>query len=631
MLKAANYWQILGNYTMNIDKFDIRRYDFKSMIWPLTAVLLLLWSCHRPHPSISQSHPPASQILASEIEDARLLPQKNVYPGGTLYLASPRPPTSFLSYVNSFSPTNEQITHQILLPLLERHPLDDTVRSSLAESWTISEDGKILRFKLRNDHYWSDGMPITSDDVLFTFQKIILNPDSPGNYLEVFSDQGRIVEVIEIDDKTVDMHLPILLPAIPYALTYLPILPSHKITVDQVSPDHLPSLWSTATNFDSIVSSGPFILKEYEPDRKVVLEKNPYFFRTDAQGNRLPYVQNLELIIVPTPAQRIAMFLAKKLDFLQPSPEDFLLLQSQEKKKKSFTTFHGVAAKSSPSVAHIAFNFDVADPEKAKIFRQLNFRIAMEHLLNRPLIIKQVYRGFANIQGTFILPSNHAFYDAISDTMRRPYNRGLAINMLDNLGITDKNKDGWRQLPNGQPLQLTINAGLATQTQKEQEIALLFVMELQEVGINAVLEPLPAAALAAKIDQADFDIVVRSIANSPDPGVRVRVVWEPGQFMYYFHPKTYDRATNSPVLKEMMPWEKELMQLYTLGNTTDNPAQRAEYYARVQRIYAEDLPVIFTVRQDNLYAAQNTLHNVYLSEEGLLAFSTWTVGQSKTR
>ncbi len=569
--------------------------------------------------------------IASETEDARLLPSPHAAPGGTLRMALSRAPTGFLSYSNNFSPSNEFITQQMLLPLLERHPIDESIRGALAENWAWQNNGHTFKLTLREHLYWSDGTPLSAKDVLFTFKNIILNPASPANYLEVFSYNGIVSEIIATDDRHIEFRLPAPLTAIPYTLTYLPILPAHKISPQQASPDNLHALWNTSTLPADMPASGPFILKKYQPGVKITLQRNPYFFRTDSKGHRLPYAHELELYVVPHTSARMAMFAAGQLDYFEPSPQDFLLLQKQKNSQGKYQLFHGRPAKNHPSVTHIAFNFDAPNAAKAALFRSLDFRIAMEYLLNRLLIISQVYQGLARVQGTFITEQNQQFYDAQSDAMRRGYHPGKAKDILHQLGLIDRNGDGWRDFPDGSPLVLSIVAPTGTLTQKEADIALLYSMSLNEAGIQTILQKLDGAAMMDKIKRTDFDIVLRSIANSPDPLVRVRVIWQPGQFLYYFHPSTYDKENNKPNAQAMMDWEKLLMNLYEQANITHDEKIRKEYYAQIQRIYAEYLPVIFTVRQDNLYAAQKDIANVALTQEGLLAFSTWTAAKNIIR
>ncbi len=593
----------------------------------LFFLLSFLFSCTKRETNIAPILPVYKHI-ASEAEDGRLLLHPNAQRGGTLRLSLSRPPTGFLSYSNNFSSSNEFITTQILLPLLERHPVDDTLRPALAESWQWKDNGHILVLTLRKGLYWSDGTPLTSKDVLFTFENIILNPFSPANYLEVFSHEGINAEIIANDEREIELRLPVPLASIPYTLTYLPILPAHKISAEQVQPAQLSSLWTTSTPAGKMAFSGPFMIKKYHPGTKVVLERNPYFFRTDMHGQRLPYVDELELIVVPHSSQRMAMFVSGRLDFFEPSPQDFLLLQKQKNSIEKYTLLHGQPAKNHPSVTHIAFNFDAPDEAKAAIFSNLDFRIAMEHLLNRDLIIDQVYQGLARIQGTFITQQNKQFYDAQSDAMRRAYDKDKAQKILDQLNLIDQNNDGWRDLPDGRPLIFSILAPTGTLTQKETDIALLFNRSLNEAGIQTILQKTDIATMMDKIARADFDILLRSIANSSDPGVRVRVIWQPGQFLYYFHPSTYDKENNKPLPVAMMGFEKELFYLYEQANITHDERRRREYYAQVQRIYAQKLPVIFTVRQDNLYAVQKNIANVALNDQGLLIFSTWTAAKN---
>ena len=593
--------------------------------------LSLLFSCGGQAKSDISPSPVTRENIAGETEDARLLPSPHAAPGGTLRMALSRPPTGFLSYSNNFSPSNEFITQQMLLPLLERHPIDESIRGALAENWDWQDNGHTFKLTLREHLYWSDGTPLSTKDVLFTFKNIILNPASPANYLEVFSHNGIVSEIIATDDRHIEFRLPAPLAAIPYTLTYLPILPAHKISPRQASPENLHTLWNTSTLPADMPASGPFMLKKYQPGVKITLRRNPYFFRTDSRGHRLPYADELELYVIPHTSARMAMFAAGRLDYFEPSPQDFLLLQKQKNSRGKYQLLHGRPAKNHPSVTHIAFNFDAPDAAKAALFRSRDFRIAMEHLLNRPLIISRVYQGLARVQGTFITEQNQQFYDAQSDAMRREYNPDKAKNILDQLGLIDRNGDGWRDFPDGSPLVLFIVAPTGTLTQKEADIALLYSMSLNEAGIQTILQKLDGAAMMDKIKRRDFDIVLRSIANSPDPLVRVRVIWQPGQFLYYFHPSTYDKENNKPNAQAMTDWEKQLMNLYEQANITHDEKKRGEYYAQIQRIYAQYLPVIFTVRQDNLYAAQKDLANVALTDEGLLAFSTWTAAKNIIR
>ncbi|MGL4524919.1 MAG: ABC transporter substrate-binding protein [Spirochaetia bacterium] len=594
----------------------------------MQIVLLMLFSlfmaCHNVDKKSDYERIPPP--FALEKEDPIFFSDETVIPGGMLQLRIPAAPTSFLGYAQS-SPSNEEITSQILLPLIERHPVDDTLRPSLAKSWSYSVDRKTLTFQLREDHYWSDGVPITSDDVIFTFENLILNPDSPSNYLEVFLHQGQNTKIQRIDEKSFRFILPRPLPAILYTLTYLPILPKHKIHTDQVSPKNLASLWSVNTPLTQIVSSGPFILVSYKVGIKAAFVRNPYYFRSDPQGVQLPYVNHLELMIIPDHSQMLALYLAGKLDYLEISAQQFFYLTSHIEFNKNYTLFQSIPAKSSPSVAHIAFNFDAKDPNKAALFKNQTFRIAMEHLLNRPLIIDQVYHQFAQVEGTFINTTNQRFYHAESDALRRTFMPELAVELLKSLGVNYSSLDRWASYPEDEKFSLNILVPMGTKTGQEGKIALIFAQQLNEVGIRTHIETLDQHSMSQRLRQGDFEIVIRSIANSPDPGVRVRVYWQPGQFLYYFHPSTYNKETYQPQPQNMLSWEKELVHLYENANIAQDEHIRRRYYNEIQNIYAKQLPVIFTVRQDNLYTSQKSIKNIYLNDAGLLVFSPWTVGK----
>ncbi|NJL47172.1 MAG: hypothetical protein HC929_06290 [Leptolyngbyaceae cyanobacterium SM2_5_2] len=169
---------------------------------------------------------------------------------------------------------------------------------ALAESWDISEDGKTLVFMLREGLQWSDGEPLTADDVIFTYD-VLFNPDIPTNSRDGFriGTQGLLPQVSKLDERRVQFLLPE--PFAPMLRnTSLEIIPQHilRSAVDTKGADGSPlflSTWGTDTPPANIIGNGPYQLGQYTPGERVIFKRNPHYWRKDAEGNSQPYIEQV--------------------------------------------------------------------------------------------------------------------------------------------------------------------------------------------------------------------------------------------------------------------------------------------------------------------------------------------------
>ncbi|MGD9908346.1 MAG: ABC transporter substrate-binding protein [Mesotoga sp.] len=564
----------------------------------------------------------AMLMAAPFVEDSLLTPDPNPRMGGTLYLALTGSPQSF-NFYGTLDSNAYSVAGQMLTGLVEAHPVTSAIRPALAESWEVSKDNKEVTFHLR-DVKWSDGVPLTADDVIFTFEHFVMNPVARGNSVARFTIEAKPIEWVKVDDSTVKAILPAPYAAFFTVLSHAYIYPSHALEskIDKNRPDSVNDVWLTNTPLNEIPANGPFMLSEYIIDQKVVMTKNPNYWKVDEYGNKLPYVDKIEYLVVSDAQVRLAKFMAGELDYMAVSGNDFPILKERELAGGPFRVFLAEPTQPTPSPIHIAFNFDVENPKLREVFRTTEFRQAMEYALDRERIIDEVYNGLAVLGGVPVLPSNKAFYNPKIEEIRRPFNLAEAARILDELGLKDNDGDGFREYPDGTKFEFVLT--LQSSPQEYQDIAYIYSQDLQSIGVKVNLQILDSSLTGQMFGAGSFEAGIRAFGNQPDPQLR-KAIWQPGTQLYYWHRTTRDPDTNLPIMENMLDWEKRVYELFEKGQVAMDPVERKSYYDEWQEIYAEYLPVIFVCKGMNLYAANKSLGNVEQNEEGLLSYSSWTV------
>lgn len=571
-------------------------------------------------------------VFATEylVQDELLTPDPSPKTGGTLRLALASTPESFLLYGTLDGSSYSVIMGPMFSPLVEMHPVTNEIKPALAKSWVVSADGKEVTFRLR-EAYWSDGTPITADDVVFTFQYFVMNQYARGNSIARFTipdEKGvnKMIEWVKIEDKTVKAILPSPYGAFFTVLSHVYIYPKHKLEplIDKNDLGSVNKVWLSNTDLKEIVVNGPFKPVQLITDQKLVLERNPYFWKVDRFGNRLPYFDRVEYLIIRDAEIRLAKFMAGEIDFMAISSRDFPMLKEQELTGKTpYVVYATQPTQATPSPIHISFNFDVDDPELRDLFRKLEFREAMEYALNRERIIDEVFAGLAIPDAGLILPSNKAFYNPKVEELLRPYDLKKANELLDKIGLTKRDKEGYRLFPSGRRVEFNL---LVQNSPKEyQDVAVIFAEDLKKIGIKVNLQILDASLVGQMFGASNFQSGIRAFGNQPDLQLR-KAIWQPGTQLYYWHYSTMDKTKTppQPVFEEMLDWEKRIWELFEKAQIEMDPAKRKAYYDEVQELYHTYLPVIFVCKGMNIWGFNKTLGNAGVTEEGVPIFTDWT-------
>jgi peptide/nickel transport system substrate-binding protein len=539
--------------------------------------------------------------------------------GGTIGLRIPGSPQSF-NYYGVIDNNAYTVLQTSLDMLVEPNPLTQEIEPALAKSWRIA--GNEVTFSLR-DVKWSDGVPFDADDVLFTFNYFVQNKNAKGNNVDMFQAGGRPFVWTKIDARTVKVTMAVPSGTLFRSLTFCRIYPRH-ILEGLIDPKDMGSVnkpWTTDSDPALLVGTGPYVIDRYIVDQKVVMRRNPYSWRVDKAGNLLPYADLLEYLIVKDNEVATLKFMSGEIDYVMVDAPQFpMLMEKSLAPGAPFAIYRTEPTQNVPSLHHIAFNWDDKNPDLKALFRNKDFRVAMEYALDRPKIIDQVWSGLAVLPGTPVLPSNKAFYDPKIEKIRRPFDAAKAAALLDKLDLKDRNGDGWRDFANGKTAEFVLTAAT---TKTDQDTAVVYSEGLKKLGLKCELQVLDPSLVGEKLNAGNFDAAVRAFGNQPDPHLR-KGIWQPGNHLYYWHLSTIG-ADDKVDFAQLTPWEKEVWDIFEKGAVELDQAKRKALYDRYQEIFAEELPVIFVCKGMNLYGGQKSLGNYYKDRAGLIVYTNYTV------
>ena len=177
----------------------------------------------------------------------------------------------------------------------------------------MDADGKTWTYKLRRGLRWSDGQPLTADDVVFTWNDVIYNTNVVNVMVDLLTIDGKNFKVGKVDDYTVRIVTPEVYAPFEETVGDVPVMPKH-VLAEAVAKKQFESAYGINTAPDKLVCNGPFRLKEFKPGQFTVLERNPYYFSIDKKGQRLPYVEKLVFTVVPNLDAMSMRFLSGETD-----------------------------------------------------------------------------------------------------------------------------------------------------------------------------------------------------------------------------------------------------------------------------------------------------------------------------
>src|SRR5438105_10687718 len=256
--------------------------------------------------------------------------------GGTLVVAQTTEPKT-LNPVTAADVRSREVTGRMMADLIHINRDSQKTEPSLAKSWVESRDGRVFTLKLRHGLRFSDGQPFNADDVVFSFQ-VYLDEKIHSPQIDLLIVGGKPIAVQKVDAYTVRFTL-----AQPYAAAErifdsLAMLPRHLLE-KAYQEGRFAQVWNVSASPTEIAGLGPFRLKEYVAGQRMVLERNPYFWKVDQKKNRLPYLDQVVFLFVGNEDAQVIRFQAGDTDLIsRVSSENYNLL-AKERRNQSYELF----------------------------------------------------------------------------------------------------------------------------------------------------------------------------------------------------------------------------------------------------------------------------------------------------
>jgi peptide/nickel transport system substrate-binding protein len=524
-------------------------------------------------------------------------------PGGRLIVDEVGDPKTF-NMITADEGSSVGIGRFLFWRLLNYDAASQQVLPGLAQSWTNSADGKTWTLTLRKNLRWSDGQPLTADDVVFTWNDVIYNPKIVNPTRDTFIVEGKNFTVTKLDDLTVQVVTPeVFAPFLmEFGTTF--IMPKH-ILARSVADGTFASAYGVNARPEDIVGSGPFRLKEYKAGQYTLLERNPYFLEVDKKGQRLPYFDNIIFAVVPDLNAMSLRFLSGESDVDEVVDAfEYDRFKTESLKGKFDLLEPGVGLE----INYFFFNENTnvngttgkpyVDPKKLKWFRNKNFRQACSYAIDREAIIRSVYSGRAIPQYGYVTPGDKRWFNP--NTRPYPHDPAKALALLKEMGIEKRNGDDVLTDAEGNKIEFVLNVRIGYEAR--EKAAMLIASDFGNIGIHIILQPLEFNTLISKLDETrDYDCILMMYSfNFPDPAESMTVI-KSGGFDTPWFPRQKMPSTG---------WEARLDYLMDAQMKTLDYVERKKDFDEVQEILAEQQPLIFTVTPMYYAAIRPDIGNV---------------------
>lgn len=426
-------------------------------------------------------------------------------------------PTTF----NPVFSVGDYLELQIILMLFERPIARDALTGRwvprLAESFEIREGGRIFDMTLRPDLSWSDGSPLTSEDVVYTIENLYLDEEFGAGLIETAKDLGDIT-VSVIDDRRyrIESERP---SRVMWDIVSLAPLPRDVIEkwAETNGWYGLLDLYGPYSLHEPVVGSGAFVLHEYVEGESITLRRNPYYFEEDEWGTQLPYLD--EVVFLPLAyygdeEYEVAdHFLEGRVD-TAPGDLENRTLQWLDDTHLAVYSAYGTGTQLllvNQSIPTDSNPYGVGAPT-SQWLRNHTFRRALASLIDRDKINRQVTGGTATPSWTFRPLSYYAYPN---NGIVPDYDPDAAEEILDNLGWIDSDGDGIREDPAGNPVRLRILVN--TPSDRERGVATI-VEAFTGAGIDAVPLLEPWSQYVVRLTQSgDWDLALIGIGGDSQP------------------------------------------------------------------------------------------------------------------
>ena len=476
---------------------------------------------------------------------------------------------SEMEHLNPYTATDAyatQVQSYVFEGLMERDPETLEMKPLLAESYEISDDHLTYTFTLRDDVHFSDGEPVTVDDVLFSFNTVLdpqVNAPHARNYLQD-------IETVEaVDDRTVQFEV-----SQPYY--------RHLVMIGSlyIIPEHIygEGDFNNHPNNREPVGSGPYAFERWQTNQEVRIVRNENYWGEE------PYIDRRVFRIITEDNAAFQVLRREDMDVMNLTPE---LWQNQANRPDFEARFQKLPH-SEPRYSYIGWNL------RRPQFDDRRVRQALTMLLNREEILEEIYYGLGQVtSGTFFIENPE--YN--QDIEPWPYDRERAEELLEEAGWTDSTGDGVRDR-DGEPFEFTLL--IVADSDTAEQIATIFQQSLRRAGITMNIRRLEWATLLEEIDSRNFDAITMGWNMPPDP--------DPYQV---WHSSQIDQGSNYVGFAN-----DEADEIIEEGRREFDPDRRVELYHRFHEIVHEEQPYTFMFIPETLMTVHKRVFGITMYPYG---------------
>jgi len=529
---------------------------------------MLLAGCTQPVPIIPGDDAPAADAGSDMTADSGDGAMTGSGEPGGVWTRAILNDASILNPILSSDSTSSAVHTMIFPALIGQDPFTGALvpDGSISEGWTVSDDGLVWTFTLRDDVFWSDGEPVDAADFKFTYDAIasdaVESPRKPN--------VEKIASIETPDPKTVVVTFTEV-KCDGLGDLGLGLLPSHLYA------DDFSDIMDNELNESPAVSAGPFVFQSWTRDDNVIITRNDNYFLG------APYMDGMIYKIIPDPGAQLSALQSGEISVMGLQPAQVASVENDP----NFNLFHA----NDDGYDYIGLNLanpgnpqpgrdedgNLVEQDPHPILSDLNVRKAIAHSLDYDAIIEQVYLGQGYQIASNVLPAVPWAHD--SSIAPYAYDPELAAQLLEEAGWVDSDGDGVRE-KDGQTLTLGLltNAGNRTR----ENLGVLAQDQLNSVGFDIQFEAIDFGTLVGQLLGQTYDMVIigwTGLGSDPNDDA--------------FWSTKYDTPDSG--FNFVSYQNPEIDQLLEDGLNVPgcSEEERAPIYQQIQQTIHDDVPYVF--------------------------------------
>lgn len=498
--------------------------------------------------------------------------------------------------------------------LVEFNHDEQTYAPGLAENWNVGADNRTVDLNLREGLKFSDGKPLTTEDLIFTLKALYDDKTASPIFKDAMMINDKQIEIKKIDDRRFQLIFPEAVATPEGYLSNFAVLPKHVLEGDYNS-GKLKDSWGIGSDPQKVVTAGAFSVESVTVGERVTLKRNEHYWKKDQAGNQLPYLDKLLIEIIPDANGAFNKLTQGSLDIFDRLPA------SNYAKLREETQGNVAANDLGPGLGtdHLILNLNetvrdgkpVVDATKQAWLKDVRFRRALSHAIDRQSISVSFLRGLATPLYNFVTPGNKKWFS--TDSPKTEYDLKQAQTLLAEAGFTLKQGTEKPELMDAKGNAVSLTLIVPTESEPRKTEATAIQEDFGKLGIKLQVVPLEFSEFSRRVTQSyDFEIALfGTSATEPDPSSYTNLL-KSDSTAHQWNPKQSKPATE---------WEKRIDELVTAQSNSRDTQKRLENFKEIQKIMAEQLPIIPIVSRHITTASNKRVGNYRPSI--LPPFSVW--------